>query len=146
MLFPHGRLGKKRGAALYFGLSASEAMIAGGLYFAETRDLQAIREHLAKNHAEFRAILRSKPLVKTFGELGGESLQKTPKQFGVDHPAADLLKRKQWLLMMKQPAKNATAEEFGGEALKAFRLLLPFVRFLNAPLETLPAKTHEPLL
>ena len=146
VLFPHQRLGKKMGAALYFSLSATEALVAAGLYFGETRELQAVREQLAAKHTEFRKILASKPLKQVFGELSGESLQKTPKQFGSDHPAADLLKQKQWLLMAKWPAKAATEEGFGMEAVKALGLLLPFASFLNTPLEALPAKVKDPLL
>ena len=142
MLFPQQRLGKKTGAALYFGLSATEVTIAGGMYFGETRELQAVREHLASKHAEFRSILSAKPLKQVFGELAGDSLQKTPKQFGIDHPAADLLKRKQWLLLSTSPAKTALGEEFGANTVKALRLLIPFVSFLNAPLEALQAKEH----
>lgn len=146
MLFPNQKLGKKVGAALYISLSAAEVMVAGGMYWGETSHLQAVREHLAAKHPEFLKILRSKPLQQTFGELAGESLQKTPKQFGSAHPAADLLKRKQWLLMAKWPASHATNPDFGAETIKAVKLLLPFVQFLNAPLQTLAAKTHEPLL
>jgi uncharacterized protein (TIGR02453 family) len=146
LLFPHQKLGKKVGAAVYVSLSSSEAMVAGGMFWGETSHLQAVREHLAAKHAEFLKILRSKPLQQTFGELSGESLQKTPKQFGADHPAADLLKRKQWLLMTRWPAKRATETDFGPETVKAVKLLLPFVQFLNAPLQALTAKTHEPML
>lgn len=108
MLFPHQRLGKKMSAALYFGLSATEAMIVAGMYFGDTRELQAVREHLAGKHEDFRAILAAKAVKQAFGELTGESLKNTPKQFGPDHPAADLLKRKQWLLF-RDLARNKGA-------------------------------------
>jgi uncharacterized protein (TIGR02453 family) len=134
MLFPNQRLGKKGGAALYFHLSATEAMIAAGMYFGETSELQAVREHLAEKHAGFLKILAAKPLKKKFGELEGESLQKAPKQFGLNHPAADLLRRKQWLLHSRFPATDALNEKFAADALKAFQLLIPFVSFLNQPL------------
>lgn len=140
MLFPHQRLGKKMGAAFYFSLSATEAMIAAGMYFGETRELYAVRERLAEKYPEFEAILASKPLKKTFGALGGGSLRNAPKQFGADHPAADLLKRKQWLLSATWPAEQAVEPGFGSESVKAFQLLTPFVQFLNSPLETLNRK------
>jgi len=143
MLFPHQRLGKKMGAALYFNLSVTEAMLSGGMYFGETRELQAVREHLAVRHEEFRAILAAKALKQRFGELLGESLQKTPKQFGLDHPAADLLKRKQWLLLTQFPASEVLSEKFPAEAVKGFQLLIPFISFLNAPLKELPARVLE---
>jgi uncharacterized protein (TIGR02453 family) len=140
MLFPDRRLSKKVGAALYFSLSATELMVAAGMYFGETRQLQAVREHIATHHAAFRAILAAKPLKQRFGDLQGECLQKAPKQFGVDHPAADLLKRKQWLLMSTQPAKEALSDSFASDVIKGFRLLLPFVAFINDPLKKLPQR------
>jgi uncharacterized protein (TIGR02453 family) len=139
MLFPNRQLGKKVGAALYFHLSSTEAMVAAGMYFGETRELQAVREHLAEKHDEFRAILNARTLKQKFGELEGESLQKAPKQFGPDHPAADLLKRKQWLLHSTMPADSVLDANFAADAVKSFQLLIPFVTFLNAPLKTLPA-------
>jgi len=143
MLFPNGKLGKKVGAAFYFHLSSEDAMIAAGMYFGETRELQAVRQHLAESHAEFRAILAAKPLKQKFGELQGESLQKCPRQFGVDHPAADLLKRKQWLLHANLPAYAVLTENFAADAIKAFRLLIPFVKFLNEPLKGMAAVPGE---
>jgi uncharacterized protein (TIGR02453 family) len=136
MLFPNQRLGKKVGAALYFQLSATEAMIAAGMYFGETRELQAVREHLAAKHVQFRAIT-AKLLKHSFGELAGESLKKSPRQFGPDHPAADLLKRKQWLMSAVSPAAVVLADDFDTAAVRSFRLLIPFVRLLNMPLEAL---------
>jgi len=70
-------------------------------------------------------------------------LQKTPKQFGLDHPAADLLKRKQWLLLTQFPASEVLSEKFPAEAVKGFQLLIPFISFLNAPLKELPARVLE---
>ena len=143
MLFPNQRLGKKVGAALYFSLSGAEVMVAAGMYFGETRELQAVREHLAEKHQEFRKILSAKALKQSFGDLQGETLVKCPKQFGVDHPAADLLKQKQWLLHAQWPAKAASTESFGADTVKAFKLLIPFVTFLNQPLKKLPVKVLE---
>ncbi len=143
ILFPEQRLGKKVGAALYFGLSPADVTVAGGMYFGDTRQLQAVREHIAAKHQEFRKILAAKLLKQEFGDLKGECLQKTPKQFGVDHPAADLLKHKQWLLYKNMPTEAALNEKFGDEVVKAFRAAMPFIRFLNEPLKALPVRSVE---
>lgn len=134
MLFPHQRLGKKAGAAFYFSWSIKGVMVAGGMYLGETRELQAVRERLAEKHSELRSILNRGAISQSFGELQGKSLQRSPKQFGVDHPAADLLRRKQWLLSTSCPAERAMTREFAVDAVKAFRLLIPFVKFLNEAL------------
>lgn len=146
VLFPHQKLGKKGGAAFYFGLSAKQATLAAGMYFGETRELQAVRQQLAERHQEFRKILKGKRLKDVFGELQGESLKKAPRQFGADHEAADLLQRKQWLLMAQRPSETVTEKQFGSAVVEAFRAALPFVRFLNEPLLALQGKAAEPLL
>jgi hypothetical protein len=61
----------------------------------------------------------------------------------VDHPAADLLKRKQWLLHANLTPAEVLTDHFAANAIKAFQLLIPFVKFLNEPLKGMAAVTGE---
>ncbi len=137
-VFPQQRLGKKQGSSFYISVTPKEAMIAGGIYFGDTRQLQAVRQHLAEHYVQFRKLISSKTRAAVFGELQGEKLQRAPKQFGLDHPAAELLRHKQWMLWKKWPPEELTEPAFAKEAVKAMNLLAPFVEFLNEPLLALP--------
>ncbi len=142
-VFPQQRLGKKQGSAFYISVSPEEAMLAGGIYFGDTRQLQALREHLAEHHVQFQKLIASKPRAAVFGELQGEKLQRLPRQFGIDHPAAELLRHKQWMLWKKWQPQDLTKPAFAKEAVKALNLLAPFVEFLNQPLLALPVLSEK---
>ncbi len=142
-LFPRHKLSKKQGAAFFISISGKEAMLAGGMYFGETREMQAVRMHLAEEHARFSKLLAQKARKAMFGELQGEKLLRVPKQFGADHAAAELLRQKQWMLWRKWTPAEVTAEEFAKEVVAGIKLLAPFVEFLNEPLLKLPAAVLE---
>ena len=59
--------------------------------------LQAVREHIAANLRQFRAIVESPAFRRTVGQLEGEQLQRVPRGFAKDHPAAAYLKYRQFL-------------------------------------------------
>ncbi len=137
-LFPRHKLSKKQGAAFFVSISGKEAMLAGGMYFGETRDLQAVRMHLADEHARFTKLLAQKARKAMFGELQGEKLLRVPRQFGSDHAAAELLRHKQWMLWKKWTSAEVIAGGFAKEVLEGVKLLAPLVEFLNEPLLKLP--------
>ncbi|HLK49175.1 MAG TPA: DUF2461 family protein, partial [Bryobacteraceae bacterium] len=58
----------------------------------------------------------------------------TPKGFPPDHPADDLLRRKQFLLYIELPPDTVTTPRLFREIETRFRAMAPFLEFLNAPL------------
>ena len=68
------------------------------------------------------------------GELEGERLQRVPRGFPNDHPAADYLRYRQFIVGHEFPAAFATSPRFYNAVLKVFRRVAPFTRFLNEPL------------
>ena len=71
---------------------------------------------------------------RLLGELQGEQLARVPKGFACDHPAADLLRFKQFLLYVELPPDVATSPALYQEIVDRFSAITPFLRFLNAPL------------
>ena len=72
---------------------------------------------------------------KLMGKLQGSALQRIPKGFDAEHPAADLLKMKQWLYYTVLDAKLATSPRLVPEITRRFRAMAPVVVMLNAPLK-----------
>jgi uncharacterized protein (TIGR02453 family) len=137
-LFWHRKLGKGGGAALYFHVSAKEVLIAAGLYHAPPEQLNALRPHIAEHHRRLRAMLKGQ-------KLEGDSLSRPPKGWPADHPAVDLLKRKDLLLESTLAPDAALKPGFGTEITRRFRTMAPFVDFLNEPLLKQQAKPKDPL-
>ena len=91
-------------------------------------------ERIAEHHGELRKILRSRAVRELFGEMHGEQLSRVPKGFPTEHPAADLLRFKRFILYVELPAELATTPQFFPEIVKRFRAIQPFLDFVAAPL------------
>lgn len=128
------RRGDKAGAGYYFAVSDKEVAIGGGIYMPPPETLFAIRQHLAERHEEFRKIAGASAVRRLFTEVQGERLTRVPKGYPCDHPAADLLRMKQYLLYVELPPALAATPALYTEVVKHFRAMAPFMEFLNAPL------------
>jgi uncharacterized protein (TIGR02453 family) len=137
------RRGDKTGAGYYFAVSHKEVAIGGGIYMPEVEILRAMRKHLAEHHEEFRKIAGARPVRQLFTAVQGEQLTRIPKGFPCDHPAADILRMKQYLLYVELPPDLATTPALYTEVVKHFRAMTPFVEFLNTPLRGKHRKVHS---
>jgi uncharacterized protein (TIGR02453 family) len=121
-------------AAYYFAVSPENIEVAGGLYTPDRDVLLAVRQYIADNHKQFRSTFGGAKVKKLLGELQGESLSRVPKGFDPDHPAADLIRRKQYLLDTQLDRKLVTTPKLLGELVTRIEAMTPFVEFLNQPL------------
>jgi uncharacterized protein (TIGR02453 family) len=126
---------EKHGAAgYYFAISHKGVDVGGGIYLPPPETLLAVRTHIAERHAEFLQLAASSAVRRLFGAVQGEQLSRVPKGFCADHPAADLLRFKQFLLFTTLDAAMVTTPKLFVELEKRFRAMAPFLDFLNAPL------------
>jgi uncharacterized protein (TIGR02453 family) len=132
-VFPRRGMAKHAGAGYYFSVSPEEIEVAGGVYMPQPADLHKIRRHIAENHREFARLLGAKPVRTLFGELWGDQLTRVPKGFPADHPAAEHLRRRQFVFFGMLDPKLATSPRLAGEIAARFRAMTPFIQFLNAP-------------
>jgi uncharacterized protein (TIGR02453 family) len=130
----HQGLEKTSGAGYYFHVSAKEVIIAAGAYMPEKDQLSAIRHWLVDNHAQFRKLLHSAAVRKTFTEFEGNALTRPPKGFPTDHPALDLIQCRQWGLSATLPANTALQPDFAAIIIRHFKLAAPVVDALNTPI------------
>ena len=132
--FPWRGLPKHEGAGLYFHVSPGEVWIGGGMYAPQTSLLQAVREHIAANVTQLRAIVESPGFRRRIGRLEGERLQRVPLGFPKDHEAAEYLKYRQFLAGRELAPEVAASPKFYSTLLATFREVVPLARFLNEPL------------
>jgi uncharacterized protein (TIGR02453 family) len=129
------------GAGFYFGLSVSGIEIGGGIYHPPPETLLTVRTHMAQNHAPLRAILAQNKVKKLFGGLKGSELRRVPKGFDASHPAADLIRKTDWLLDASLPPATVTKAQLYKDLVERFRAMTPFIEYLNQPLARVkPAK------
>jgi uncharacterized protein (TIGR02453 family) len=137
---------KHAGASLYFSVSQKNIEIAGGVYMPGPEQLLAIRTHLAEHHEDFRRVTRNTKLRRLMQDLKGEELSRVPKGFAADHPAADLIRKKQWLYFAEITSGAATTPQIIEEIVTRFRAMVPVVEFLSAPLRPHKVRAEDLLV
>ena len=145
-IFPHRDLPKHEGAGLYVHVALDAVYIGGGLYRPQPRQLARLREHIAAHHRQLPAIIGAPAFRRAFGELSGDRLQRTPRGYPPDHPAAHLLRLKQYLAGCAYDPAYATRPGFYRSLLRYFTLLAPLVHYLNGPLTTAEARLETALM
>jgi len=132
--FPRRGFEKHKAAGYYFGVSATEVEVAGGVYMPGPEELLAIRTFLVDSYAEFRQVISGRTLRALMGDLVGEQLRRPPKGFPGTHPAEELLRRKQWYFYVTLEPELATTPRLLPELVKRFRAMRPFIELINRPL------------
>jgi uncharacterized protein (TIGR02453 family) len=141
----HQGLEKTSGAGYYFHVSAKEMIVAAGAYMPEKDQLAQIRHWLLDHHEEFRKLLKSAAVRKTYSEFEGNALTRPPKGFPVAHPALDLVRYKQWGLSATLPADTALRPDLATVIIRHFKIAAPIVDALNTPIAAAQAPKKKVL-
>jgi len=137
----HRSLGHGQGG-YYVAISHNSVAVGGGVYMPEPPQLLAIRQRIATHHEEFRRILAGRSVRKLLGGLEGQRLSRVPRGFAADHPAADLLRYKYYILYKELPPGLVTSPALYKAVVERFRVMVPFLEFLTASFAR-PSKTRD---
>jgi len=133
------RDGKLRRGGYYYNISPVgewRSFIGGGFYGMEKDDLKRVREELALDASELRAIVADKDFNRIFGELRGDRLKTAPRGYAKDHPNIDLLNYKQFYAGRDFTDKEVLSAEFIDMAHEAMVTLRPFFDYFTEVLTT----------
>lgn len=120
----------------YFHLESGNSFMAGGFFSPNPDDLKRIREDIHFNYDDWNEILTQAPFIKTFGELRGDGVKTTPKGFDKDHPAIELLRKKQFILRHDFTDKEVLQSDFVEKLNQTFQELRPFFDYMSEVLTT----------
>jgi len=123
-----------RGGYFYRIQPGGRSHVTCGFMGPEPDDLRLIRQDIDYDHATWRKILRGKNLRAHLGELFGEELATVPRGYPKDHPAADLLRKRQFLLRRTFTDKEVMAPGFLDEVVKTYRAVRPWFDHMTAVL------------
>ncbi|KQM72909.1 hypothetical protein ASE74_21660 [Pedobacter sp. Leaf216] len=126
------RAGKSRRGGYYFHIEKGNSFIGGGFWGPSPADLKLIRDDIAFDDQPLRDILNSKSFMDAFGNLGGEQLKTTPKGFEAEHPAIDLLRFKQFLLIKRFDDETVSKDDFVHQMGKGFKDMRPFFDYMSS--------------
>jgi uncharacterized protein (TIGR02453 family) len=123
-------------AGYYIHLQPGECFIAGGLYMPPAPELRAVRAALERDARGLRAIIGKKAFIRTFGRtMPGLRVKTAPRGIPKDHPDLDLMRLKSYEVVHEVTEARALERNFAAYAVDTFRVLHPFVVWINRALD-----------
>jgi uncharacterized protein (TIGR02453 family) len=116
----------------YFHLQPGEIYVGGGVWHPDAAWLNAFRQRIVEDFDGFRAVVEAPDFVEAFGAVGddGESLKRVPSGFPADHPAADLLRKKNVTFGRRLSDKEVLSPRLPVVLADAFATGTPLMRYL----------------
>lgn len=130
------RATKLRRGGYYFHIGPSDTIIAGGFWAPNAGDLKRIREEIAADDQALRNIVSAPEFQQTFGELLGEGVKTAPKGYSKDHPAIDLIRKKQFIVRRDFTDKEVLSPSFFQEVVQTYLHMRPFFDYMSDILTT----------
>ena len=129
--------GKKGlGAGYYVHIEPGKSFVAGGIWQPEPAVLSGIRQEIDYSFDEWKKIVEAKAFKKMFSEgLQGEALSRPPKNYDINNPAIEYIKRKSFIVTSSFTDKEVQNKNFGKEVAKRFQAMKPLIDFLNKAAE-----------
>jgi len=140
-----GTVGEGGGAGFYFHLDTTTCFMAGGIWMPARPALLRIREAIAGQPTALMRLTTAPGFRRRFADgLNTEAkLQRVPRGFAADHPAAEWLKLQSFTASAPIERSIVTSPRLVDRLCRDFELLLPLVRWLNRTLGYQPATTRK---
>jgi uncharacterized protein (TIGR02453 family) len=130
------RAGKNRRGGYYLHIEPGKSFVGGGFWAPEPADLKRIRDEFAFDDKPIRKIISNKTFAKYFGTLQGEELKTAPSGYDRDHPAIDLIRKKQFTIGRSFKDKEVTDPGFLKEVVLTFEAMRSFFDYMSEVLST----------
>jgi len=125
-------------AGYYFHLEPGSCFTGGGIYMPMPDELKKVRQEIDYNFSDFKKIIGSKKFKSLYVDLDKSAeflLSRVPKDYKPDNPAADYLKLKSYIAMVKINDADLTSKVLVKKTVSAFQALQPLIEFINHSLE-----------
>jgi uncharacterized protein (TIGR02453 family) len=121
-------------AGYYFHLEPGSVFAGGGIWMPMPDELKKVRQEIDYNFADFKKIIGSKKFKAVYGDLSKNAaytLSRVPKGYEADNPAAEYLKLKSYVAMVKISDADLTSKDLVKKTVAAFEALQPVIDFIN---------------
>lgn len=126
---------KSDGPGYYLHIQPGESFVGGGIYWPSPEVLKKIRQEIDYAGQELAAIVEEPLFRKHFGEVEGEKLKTSPKDYSKDHPYIEFLRMKSFVAGHSLSDKEVTASNLTTKVMDSFRLMKPLNDFLTRAVE-----------
>jgi uncharacterized protein (TIGR02453 family) len=116
----------------YFHFQPGEIYVGGGVWHPDAAWLNAFRRRIVDEYDGYRSIVEAPAFVEAFGSVSddGESLKRVPTGFPADHPAADVLRKKNVTFGRRLADEEALSPRLPETLADAYAIATPFMRYL----------------
>ena len=125
-------------AGYYFHLEPGGVFTGGGIWMPMPDELKKVRQEIDYNFTDFKKIIAAKKFKTVYGELSSNpeyKLSRVPKGYDPENPAAEFLKLKSYIAMIKISDADLTSKDLVKKTVAAFQALQPLIEFLNKSME-----------
>jgi len=122
---------QRRGGYYYHIEGGGNTFVAGAFWSPSAADLKLIRKDIDYDAQPLRDIINSQVFKDNFGTLQGEQLKSMPKGYPATHPAIDLLRYKQFLVIKRFTDEEVLSPNFVTLASQAYRDMRPFLDYMS---------------
>lgn len=120
----------------YMHIEPGGSFVGGGFWEPNPEDLKRIRDEFAFDDKPIRKITSAKNFIKYFGRLQGDELKTAPSGYDRNHPAIDLIRKKQFTVMRKFTDKEVVDPSFPKEVTLTFEAMRTFFDYMSEILST----------
>ncbi|WP_160136058.1 DUF2461 domain-containing protein [Chryseobacterium sp. c4a] len=120
----------------YIQLEPGNSFVGGGFWGPEAKDLLRIRQEFELGTKEINKITSDETFIKYFGELKGDSVKTAPRGFDKNHPAIELIRKKQFIIMRQFTDQEVFSENFQKEVVQTLLAMRPFFDYMSEVLTT----------
>ena len=125
-------------AGYYFHLEPGGVFTGGGIWMPMPPELKKVRQEIDYNFVDFKKIIAAKKFKAVYGELSSNpeyKLVRVPKGYDPENPAAEFLKLKSYIAMIKISDADLTSKDLVKKTVAAFQALQPLIEFINKSME-----------
>jgi uncharacterized protein (TIGR02453 family) len=117
---------------MYFHIEKDESFIAGGIHTPPGEILKMIRNRISDNYEEYEDIIHNEAFRGEFSDfMESEKLKRMPSGFDKDHPAAEYLKHKQFIVICRIPSEKTYTRKIADILEQKAVALMPFLDFFH---------------
>lgn len=127
---------KCRQSAYYLHMQPGDSGLHGGIWCPEPKLLNALRHSVDDNIEEFLSIINNKEFKSRYKVIG-DSLKTMPKEWPREHPSAQYIRMKEYLLEHNCDDEYFTNGDWVERVATDFKFMQPFHKFMNFTVEEL---------
>lgn len=120
----------------YIQIEPNNSFVGGGFWGPDTKDLLRIRKEFELSTTAIEKITSDKTFLQYFGNIEGDAVKTAPRGFDKNHPAIDLIRKKQYVVMRKFTDKEVLSSNFQKEAILTLLAMRPFFNYMSEVLTT----------